>query len=178
MCLWQKNKPHCSEICINQKSKPHCIQILQQYCKQSNNTSTNLKCECGKNFFTAAELKIHTKFAHAMDIKKHVINYEKDKTFNIETKTLNMKTVIQYQKNTIDFNEENKNYICIMCREIFGQKSDLIKHIGQIHEKYFKCLHCEAMFNKRNEITIHMKKIHKDNLNFEGRHEGTVHVLI
>ena len=58
---------------------------------------------------------------------------------------------------------------CILCNLSYGQKSDLNKHIREVHEKknYFQCPQCSKRYATRYERKKHTELIHEKGKSFK-----------
>ena len=55
-----------------------------------------------------------------------------------------------------------KQYKCFKCDMKFQNKTRLINHIRENHEKLQKCTKCDSTFVKMNELESHMENIHPE----------------
>ena len=70
------------------------------------------------------------------------------------------------KKLNIDFYEgipQCKIYECNECDQIFKRKSDLGRHVANVHEgKSFDCGHCGMKYARKDNLHRHVKTKHVD----------------
>jgi uncharacterized Zn-finger protein len=69
----------------------------------------------------------------------------------------------QKPNNPMKADQELDSPKCKICEKILSNKSNLRKHIKEVHEKLkpFECLHCKKGFGVKQHLTYHLYSVHE-----------------
>ena len=132
----------------------------------------NESCDmCGKQFSSVGALTTHMKFIHSTD-DEPVEEIQCDVCFQTISSLSNFKRHMREQHGdwekrlNLDFHEgipKMKLVECKQCEKKFKRKSDLNRHVANIHEeKVFRCDFCENSYARKDNLQRHQKTKHAD----------------
>jgi hypothetical protein len=132
----------------------------------------NESCDmCGKQFSSVGALTTHKKFIHSTD-DEPVEEIQCDVCCQTISSLSNFKRHMREQHGdwekrlNLDFHEgipKMKLVECKQCEKKFKRKSDLNRHVANIHEeKVFRCDFCENSYARKDNLQRHQKTKHAD----------------
>jgi uncharacterized C2H2 Zn-finger protein len=104
----------------------------------------------------------HLKKIHNQQFDTTLHEYTKepyDTVINIVLKKLertNHTDIVKIEKGTSD--EENSQFCCTKCIQVFESAADLEAHQSTSHERHFQCAYCSAIYYQRRYIELHIRK--------------------
>lgn len=140
------------EICDKSFSSKYTLNSHQKIHAERQRTH---KCECGKNFLTAAHLTNHQKTVHKSE--RHYTCSSCSKTF----KSLN--NLLTHEVIHLD-----KSFLCRFCEKTFSRLQDVKIH-EKIHknQKDFVCQQCSKAFSQQSNLLSHVKTVSSSVVKFE-----------
>ena len=119
--------------------------------------------QCGHNFFNRGHLSEHITTVHKgikpHKCKKCAESF--GKKYNLKRHILNkhIKKVAD-KGNDDEKTEKDRPHKCDLCNKIFKTKLTLRRHQEFSGEKHFKCAHCSFPFGRKSDMIKHIRQMH------------------